>query len=457
MKNTVWLLPYGEHGNTTFNFSTMKFLFITITIKFCFVFFSYGQTLQLNISKETDSVNNPANSTIYLYSRTPHVPGEPFYSSEGDTVIHYSVYQFLIQSKSNLSRYDSIRLLVGYCPPDMIMMVDKNRNCSFSDDPVYKMSPLQFFIDGTDFKSRLPVIGIDSVLIEDQDGTSEFKELKLKFCPSPGNGKFYTDTSQLAGTKDFNLELYPVNYFLSTPFNYRGSSYQLKIVPNPITSSIYPLINSSVSQALLMIIKLSPQKRLVASEIISKLLDQKEHLPFEDNNLSIIEADFSKNRIKISLDSAEQKPIKANIGVISKAEYSNSVIGKKVHIDPLKKEFTILEFSGSWCKPCIEIIPEVKALQAKINNANTQFITVDAESNLNDAKKFQRKYNLTQTIVFQNLDCKEPDCLIRLFNVHGFPTFIVIDNAGNILFRETGDTAIKHLAAFLKKSSSLKE
>jgi len=430
----------------------MKTMVTFLAINFCFILNCSGQVIKLDLIRKNDSTDSPSGSTIYLYDRYQHLQNEPFYTIGGDTIINYSIYQLPVQRKVSPTptRYDSVLLLIGYRSPDLIMMVDKNRNYSFADDTVYKVSLLQKIESATDLKNKLPLISIDSTLITNEAGETEFKTLSLKFSPTPGDLTFYKDTIQLATVKNFNLAVYLVNYFLSSAFKFKNASYQLKIISGAITSSVFPYIESAMEQSLVSVIELAPEKKLLTTGVLKKMIDNKEPLRFGDNNLSVIAVDYSKNQIQIKLDTTEHLVYKDRIKTLSENKYFNAETGKTTRINPYKKEYTILEFSGSWCKPCVQIIPEVKRVQTRIDTSTTQFITVAIEEKFEDAKKFRQKYHLEGTVLFQELGCRKPECITRIFEVSGYPTFIVFDRRGKLLFHEITDGAIGRLSDFLK-------
>lgn len=80
-------------------------------------------------------------------------------------------------------------------------------------------------------------------------------------------------------------------------------------------------------------------------------------------------------------------------------------------------------------------------------------LTVVVEKDSIDAIRFLKRYNLDKNTFYQNIDCNTSKCLTNVFSVGAYPTFIVVDNAGTVLFRETGDNVPEKLSFFLRNKS----
>lgn len=105
------------------------------------------------------------------------------------------------------------------------------------------------------------------------------------------------------------------------------------------------------------------------------------------------------------------------------------------------KKVVLIDFWGTWCKPCIEDIPKLQALYKKFKHKNFQIVSIayDKKDDLDKLKRMVKKEGITWVNIFQDIDDQSPLSLIKKFKVNTFPTFILVDEKGNILFRSRSD------------------
>lgn len=102
------------------------------------------------------------------------------------------------------------------------------------------------------------------------------------------------------------------------------------------------------------------------------------------------------------------------------------------------KNFSFINFWGSWCSPCIKEIPELKEFQKK----NIEFINITSISceynsvGLVKAKEIVAKNEINWSQHYTLLN--EGENLSDKLNINEFPTLIVLNHEGKIIARETG-------------------
>ncbi|MES2279102.1 MAG: TlpA disulfide reductase family protein [Bacteroidota bacterium] len=120
--------------------------------------------------------------------------------------------------------------------------------------------------------------------------------------------------------------------------------------------------------------------------------------------------------------------------------------GKKISLNDFKGRYVLLDFWGSWCIPCREGTPHLKELFAKYHKTGLDVIAIACNDTPEDWKKAIKKdgtglwYNMMQQP--RGTDTKGTD-INDEYNVHLFPTKILIDKTGTIIarFSGTGDEA----------------
>ncbi len=99
----------------------------------------------------------------------------------------------------------------------------------------------------------------------------------------------------------------------------------------------------------------------------------------------------------------------------------------------LRGKVVLLDFWASWCGPCRESVPAVADLRRKFAGSPVEIVGISSDIDEDAWKQFvaANHMNWPETI---DLDGQ----ISRLFDVPGFPTYVVLDRDGAIAFRQTG-------------------
>ena len=117
--------------------------------------------------------------------------------------------------------------------------------------------------------------------------------------------------------------------------------------------------------------------------------------------------------------------------------------GKPIHFKDLDADFVLIDFWGTWCKPCVESIPHLVELQSKYGSKTLRVVGVATEQNATTSQKAQRVDKVAQSLgvnyplLLSEADGK-PCPLQQALHVQAYPTMILVDRSGQILWRGTG-------------------
>jgi len=117
--------------------------------------------------------------------------------------------------------------------------------------------------------------------------------------------------------------------------------------------------------------------------------------------------------------------------------------GTPFTLSSLQGKYVLLDFWGSWCGPCRASHPHLKEVYAKYKGKGLEIVGIADEkaSNLDDAKAAWLKAIADDGIswiqVLNNYDKATTD-LAMSYGITGFPTKILLDKNGKVLFKLVG-------------------
>lgn len=108
--------------------------------------------------------------------------------------------------------------------------------------------------------------------------------------------------------------------------------------------------------------------------------------------------------------------------------------GNKHNLSEMKGKYLIMDFWGTWCNPCIKALPDFRALYHDFKDGNCVFVSVAANDKLEKVKKFVAENDMQW---LQTLQEGEDIDLIKQLRVRIFPTVMIVDPEGRILYRDS--------------------
>lgn len=112
-----------------------------------------------------------------------------------------------------------------------------------------------------------------------------------------------------------------------------------------------------------------------------------------------------------------------------------SLNGDSVSLDALRGKVVLFNVWATWCHPCRDEIPELRALQAKYQPQGLQLVgvSVDAGGADNAIRAFMKDFEMEYPV------WRDPDERVSTrFLVVGVPATFLIDREGILRWRKTG-------------------
>jgi thiol-disulfide isomerase/thioredoxin len=117
--------------------------------------------------------------------------------------------------------------------------------------------------------------------------------------------------------------------------------------------------------------------------------------------------------------------------------------GKPIRFQDLDAEYVLLDFWGTWCKPCRDSIPHLVELQTRYGPKTLRVLGVatehgaSAEQQAKNVDAVSKSLNVNYPVLLSEADGK-PCPLQEALHVQAYPTMILVDRTGKILWRGMG-------------------
>jgi len=138
-----------------------------------------------------------------------------------------------------------------------------------------------------------------------------------------------------------------------------------------------------------------------------------------------------QRRVRLAAAAASQraatKPVEAVLSTID---------GKEIDLASLRGKVVLLDFWATWCMPCVEALPKMKALYAKYHGKGLEIIGVSLDDSKDKLVEFVKARKVAWPQCFDGKGGASP--LAAKFEVSVVPTLILLDRTGRIAHRVEG-------------------
>ena len=107
--------------------------------------------------------------------------------------------------------------------------------------------------------------------------------------------------------------------------------------------------------------------------------------------------------------------------------------GMRAILRDLHGRVVYVDFWASWCVPCRESFPWMKALERRYGNQGLSIVAVNLNHDSKNARRFLRVFRPNFTVIFD-----PSGRLAQRYHIIGMPTSVLIDRRGVIRFIHVG-------------------
>lgn len=158
---------------------------------------------------------------------------------------------------------------------------------------------------------------------------------------------------------------------------------------------------------------------------------------------SFLDLNYANQQCRVSITplTEDSQPVFPFVGFRAPSFEVKDMKGKAIK---LGKEYTLLDFWGAWCNPCIALVPHLVEIHQEYPDLT--IISVANERNkttMPKLKKLISEHNMNWIHVCEILN--DSTNMANKYAVSSFPTTFIIDPSGNVVFRGTGSNDTEKL------------
>lgn len=363
---------------------------------------------------------------------------------------HYDLFKegFINNSDYVSLRIDSIKektkpkqkqLLVAsiFTEKEQILIVDENNNQDFSDDNKLTFDKeFRFLANDTNKINSLPVYDLNYWYKKNQ----QIINLNRKVIVYPFSNPNYFDSTDSEIYKKSTINIEFKDYWAGE-VNVDNLKYDIAIQGH-YEPYLYIMIKPDS-------LKFSNNNYIFNENFNYKLKDTV-HIADNIYIIDSITSDISKLILKRVKDKSHI--FGHRLGQVLENIELEDLSGEKLNIYDVtkKRKYTLLDFWGTWCKPCLELTPELKKLQ-QVYSKEFSIVSVAYDKKKESVKNYtvKNKMNWTHAYVERDFSKRNNPNILKKLRVTEYPTLILVDSENKILYRGAGTEALNEVKIIL--------
>jgi peroxiredoxin len=111
-----------------------------------------------------------------------------------------------------------------------------------------------------------------------------------------------------------------------------------------------------------------------------------------------------------------------------------SLQGEYISLEDLRGKVVVLDFWGTWCRPCVDSVPALRSMHKKYSKEPSfMLIGISSDGDEDEWREFTERNKMVWP-QYRDRDRR----IHRAFGVRVFPTYILIDHEGIVRYMSTG-------------------
>ena len=439
----------------------MKTLFFVVILLYSSIFIVAQTDIVLNL-KTIDGYGafTPGFQLLHRYGASD----KPTFKDIPEDIVEYSIrefdiqpynagYQYVLNGQMSMEKFENLiksrgidkRLVTGSKykhalnilfgtnkQNEYVIIIDENNNLSFSDDKKLILPKKK----NADEEASIPIneLPIIKTKFEYFDGTKvSTVSIPLVLLPYKGHtGITFPDSIDNKYCLRIGLPTYK-----SQSIVINNKKYILNL-SNSFTSMEY---TSQNTQLLIQSEKMndSLKSERVVSYSVGDLISF-DSLQYIFENVSTLGDTISLKYVGINM-----KPEGFLSGKYLPKTKIQTIDSEDFIFEKYKGKYVLIDFWGSWCVPCIKLIPRIAEVNAKYKTKGLVMVSVAYDDNISKLKEIIESKQMNWIHLIQSKNNSE---FVDKLKISVFPTLILVDPSGKILYR---DKSIDEIDEILSK------
>lgn len=313
---------------------------------------------------------------------------------------------------------DTLYMIIGDLnESERICIIDADRNNDFSNDYMYVYNN-KLLTSNTSLQAQ-PLIYFDN---------SKRKDARF-IRPEPFNRAFTFNGPDKELQIKYYLSIGISDYYVGN-FRINNHTYSVVVYPtgfgnlNEVEGLSYAILDSTVDVTNFRVIDKKPKD-------FAKYLDGYIIKPIA------VSSNYSSLTLDINPVTKERTAGSTGVEANLFAPYFKKQDLKKniVDLESFKGKYVLLDFWGTWCNPCVKLLPHIGEIHNKFKELNIISLAYEMnQDGVNKLPDFISKFKMDWINICDKQFLSEEN-ICNLFKVSSFPTTILIDPQGKIIHR----------------------
>lgn len=113
-----------------------------------------------------------------------------------------------------------------------------------------------------------------------------------------------------------------------------------------------------------------------------------------------------------------------------------------------EKKYTLLDFGGTWCGPCLKLKPKI--IKLKSENKDLNIVSFFVDDNAKTVKKYIKKNQIYWHHFILNNEIRSNSKLLTDLKIYSYPTYILVNKKGEILISGDSEEFIDSLIKIIR-------
>jgi thiol-disulfide isomerase/thioredoxin len=341
--------------------------------------------------------------------------------SQFETFVNH--YNIDTSKLSNQNIKCTVLLLIGSRSNMRVIIVDSNNNNDFGDDRVFEYPYPLSKEEQKRIEPSLPTVLTRYEYFE--NNKTLYKEARIRPNPYKGSLGLSFNTTNKTEQKYFLFASIPE--YKKGNFNLNGSDFEVYL-SNGFSRVDYPLDKVSL---------------FITDKPDSLQPEIEGNIPYNIRDVFNVKGcdyliDSISNwgdKLFVKYLGKNARPSGVTEGFFMPKFEAKHLDNSTFDLKQYPQKYILLDFWGTWCNPCIKLIPDLKKLNSEFSSDKFALVSIAFDNDPQIVTDFVNKASMNWEHLFVDQNHISKNSIIEKLKITSFPTTILIDPDGKIIAR----------------------